>query len=97
MLRSTVTYINDPNAGKQLGFADRFLTDPPGFHPVEIEAGLSGTAPQAAGLAALLKSVNPKLKPVEIEKILMDTATPINDMVAIPDAYKAVLAAKATK
>jgi membrane-associated protease RseP (regulator of RpoE activity) len=79
--------------GASLGFADRFLTDPPGFHPVEIEAGLSGTAPQAAGLAALIKSVNPKLTPRQVEDLMVRNATPIGAGVLIPDAHKAVLAA----
>jgi subtilisin family serine protease len=80
-------------AGAPLGFADRFLTDPSGFHPVEIQAGLSGTAPQAAGLAALLKSANPGLTPQQVEELITQTATPIGLGVLIPDAHKAVLAA----
>jgi hypothetical protein len=78
----------------RLGFSDRFLTDPPGVQPVEIEAGLSGTAPQAAGLAALVKSVNKKLSPARIEKLILDNATPIGGGVLIPDAWKTVMAAK---
>ncbi len=76
-----------------LGFADRFLTDPPGFHPVEIEAGLSGTAPQAAGLATLIKSANPDLAPPQVEELILTTATPIGLGVVIPDAHKAVVKA----
>jgi hypothetical protein len=78
----------------QLGFADRFLKDEPGFHPVEIEAGLSGTAPQAAGIAALVKSVNPQLSPKEIKDIILENSTPIGEGVHIPDAYLSVLAAQ---
>jgi hypothetical protein len=93
VLRSTFTYAwweEEP----RLGFADRFLTDPPGFHPVEIEAGLSGTAPQAAGLAALAKSVNPTLTPAQIEKLIFENSDPIGANVLIPDAYRLVQAAR---
>jgi hypothetical protein len=93
VLRSTFTYDwweEEP----RLGFADRFLTDPPGFHPVEIEAGLSGTAPQAAGLAALAKSVNPTLTPAQIEKLIVENSDPIGANVLIPDAYRLVQAAR---
>ena len=93
VLRSTLTY--DSSSGEPcLGFADRFLTDPPGFHPVEIEAGLSGTAPQAAGLAALAKSVNPALTPVQVEKLIFENSDPIGANVLIPDAYRLVQAAR---
>jgi subtilisin family serine protease len=44
---------------------------------VEIEAGLSGTAPQAAGITALVKSINPKLAPRQIEELIAQNATPI--------------------
>jgi len=77
-----------------LGFADRFLTDPPGFHPVEIEAGLSGTAPQAAGLAALVKSINPALTGAQVEKLIFENSDPIGANVLIPDAFRVVQAAK---
>ena len=79
-----------------LGFSDRFLTDPPGFHPVEIEAGLSGTAPQAAGIAALVKSVNPKLTPKQIEDLIIQNSSPIGGGILIPDVYQIVVAAKKT-
>jgi hypothetical protein len=92
LLRSRFTYYGW--GGAHLGFADRFLTDPPGFHPVEIEAGLSGTAPQAAGIAALVKSINPKLTPKQIEELIVQNATPIGGGVQIPDAYQTVLAAR---
>jgi hypothetical protein len=93
LLRPTFTYATGGEAGRQLGFADRFLTDPPGFHPVEIEAGLSGTAPQAAGIAALVKSVNPKLTPEQIETLIVQNATPIGGGILIPDVYKTLVAA----
>jgi subtilisin family serine protease len=50
--------------------------NPRGFHPVEIEAGLSGTAPHAAGLAALIKSVNADVTPQQIEELIVQNATP---------------------
>jgi subtilisin family serine protease len=99
ILRSSFTYAwweEEP----RLGFADRFLTtDLPGFHPVEIEAGLSGTAPQAAGLAALVKSVNPKLSPAEVKRIMFENSDSIGGALLIPNAYRIVQAAqkKATR
>jgi hypothetical protein len=94
ILRSSFTYAwweEEP----RLGFADRFLTDdPPGFHPVEIGAGLSGTAPQAAGLAALVKSVNPKLSPAEVKRILFENSDSIGGALLIPDACRIVRAAQ---
>lgn len=93
VLRPSFTYAwweEDP----RLGFADRFLTDPPGFHPVEIEAGLSGTAPQAAGLAALVKSVNPTMTPAQIEKLIFENSDRIGPNISIPDAFRIVQAAK---
>jgi len=92
LLRSRFVYWSEQ--GASLGFADRFLTDPPGFHPVEIEAGLSGTAPQAAGVAALIKSVNAKLTPQQIEELIVQNTTAIGMGVLVPDAYKSVLAAR---
>ncbi|HWQ91907.1 MAG TPA: hypothetical protein VN673_09565 [Clostridia bacterium] len=84
-------------SGDPLGFADRFLTDPPGFHPVEVEAGLSGTAPQAAAIAALVKSVNPGLSPAQIHRLIIQNATPIGERVRVPDIYQTLLAAKASQ
>jgi subtilisin family serine protease len=95
LLRSRFTYSGWGDT-QCIGFADRFLTDEPGFHPVEIEAGLSETAPQAAGLAVLVKSVNSQLKPAEIQKLIFDNSTPIGNNIVIPDAYKIVVAAKET-
>lgn len=94
VLRPGFTYSSGWATEDRLGFADRFLVDPPGFHPAEIEAGLSATAPQAAGIAALVKSINPKLTPPEIVKIIFKTATPIGGGVLVPDAWKAVTSAK---
>jgi hypothetical protein len=94
VLRSSFTYDWWEDEAR-LGFADRFLTtDPPGFHPVEIEAGLSGTAPQAAGLAALVRSVNPTLTPPEIEKLIFENSDAIGPNLSIPDAFRIVQAAK---
>jgi hypothetical protein len=96
VLRSSFTYAWWEETPRP-GFADRFLTDPPGFHPVEIEAGLSGTAPQAAGLAALVKSVNPALTPAQVEKLILENSDPIGANVLIPDAYRIVQAAQKKK
>jgi hypothetical protein len=92
LLRSSFTYASW-SEDTCIGFSDRFLTNPPGFHPVEIEAGLSGTAPQAAGIAALAKSVNPELNPGQIEKLIYENSTPIGNGVLVPDAYAIVRAA----
>ncbi len=93
ILRSSFTY-DWWNEERSLGFADRFLTDPPGFHPIEIEAGLLGTAPQAAGLATLVKSVNPALTPPQVEKLIFENSDPIGANILIPDAYRTVQAAQ---
>jgi subtilisin family serine protease len=79
---------------RRLSFSDRFLINPPAFHPIEIESGLSNTAPQAAGLAALAKSVNPALTPQEIEKLLFDNSDPIGETILVPDAFRLVQAAQ---
>ncbi len=79
---------------KRLGFSDRFLINPPEFHPIEGEAGLSNTAPQAAGLAALVKSVNPALTPREVERLIVDNSDPVGKAILIPDAYRIVQAAR---
>jgi hypothetical protein len=95
VLRPRLTYAAwEP--GPNLGLADRFLADPPGFHPVEIESGLSGTAPQAAGIAALVRSVNSRLTPAQIEELIFKNSTPIGNNIVIPDAYQIVLAAQQT-
>jgi hypothetical protein len=93
LLRSRFTY-STWERKPCIGFADRFLTDPPSFHPVEIEAGLSGTAPQAAGIAALAKSVNPELGPKQIEELIFSNSTAIGSGVLVPDAHRIVLAAR---
>lgn len=97
VLKPGFTYFKQRGKRQRIGFADRFLTDPPGFHPVEIEAGLSGTAPQAAGIAALVKTVNPNLMPNEIEELIVQNSTPVGQGILIPDAYRIVLAAKEKK
>ena len=76
------------------GFSDRCFLDPPGFHPVEIEAGLSATAPQAAGIVALVKSVNRGLTPEQVENLILKHSTPIGKGILIPDAYEVVAAAR---
>ncbi|MCH9001771.1 MAG: hypothetical protein IIC02_04285 [Planctomycetes bacterium] len=97
VLRPSFTYLQTWRGEKAIGFADRFVTDPPGFHPVEIEAGLSGTAPQAAGIVALVRSVNSKLTPQEIETLIFENSTPIGQGIFIPDAHAIVSAAARTR
>ncbi len=97
VLRPWFTYFRARRDVKAIGFADRLLTDPPGFHPVEIEAGLSGTAPQGAGIVALVRSVNSKLTPQEIEALIFENSTPIGQGILIPDAYEIVMAATRKK
>lgn len=63
--------------------------------------GTSSCAPQVAGTAALMLSVNPCLTPAEIEEIIKSTTEPIADASSFPgiigtgrlNAYKAVLKA----
>ncbi len=97
ILRPSFVYLKTSRGERGIGFADRFLTDPPGFHPVEIEAGLSGTAPQAAGLAALARSVNPKLTPRQIQTLIFENSTPIGEGILIPDAHAIVSSAARTR
>jgi len=94
VLRPTFTYAGGWDAEPRMGFLDRFTTDPPGFHPVEIEAGLSATAPQAAGIAALAKSVNPRLTPAQVEKLIVEHSTSIGGGILIPDAWQIAQAAR---
>jgi hypothetical protein len=97
LLRPSFTYASGWDPEPRLGFADRFYRDdPPGVHPAEIQAGLSATAPQAAGIAALVRSVNPRLRPDQVERLLFENATTVGAGLVIPDAGKTVLAAKQT-
>jgi hypothetical protein len=96
ILRTTFTYAWWQQ-DKGIAVLDRFCPDKPGFHPAEIEAGLSPTAPQAAGLVALIKSVNKDLTPAQIEQIIYKNCDPISKNLWVPDAYKIVLAAKGEK
>lgn len=78
---------------KRIAVLDRFCPGKPGFHPAEIEAGLSAAAPQAAGLAALAKSVNKELTPAQIKQIIYENSDSISGNLLVPDAYRIVLAA----
>jgi hypothetical protein len=93
LLRPTFAYAAGWAEGECLGFTDRFFNDPPGLHPVEIEAGLSSTAPQAAGVAALVRSVNKNLSPARVQELILRHATRIGGGVIVPDAYATVKAA----
>jgi hypothetical protein len=46
----------------------------------EVFSGTSGAAPLVAGVAALLKSLRPSLRPQDLHRILVDTATPIGGL-----------------
>jgi len=46
-------------------------------------AGTSMAGPNAAGVAALIRSYYPKLSASQVKKILMDSGTPINTMVQV--------------
>jgi len=67
-------------------------------------SGTSFAAPQVAGVAALIRSINNNLSPAEIENIIKSTTDPIADAQLYPgqigtgrvNAYKAVQAACAT-
>ncbi len=94
VLRSAFTY-SGRSADARPGFSDRFLTDPPGFRPAEIEAGLSGTAPQAAGIAALVRCVNAELTPPEIQALIHKYGDDIGGGARIPNVHRILLAARA--
>ncbi|MGD2294938.1 MAG: S8/S53 family peptidase [Candidatus Aminicenantes bacterium] len=52
--------------------------------------GGSPTAPIVSGVIAMMKEVNPGLKPVEIRKILLNSGRPISSDCQILDAFQAV-------
>ena len=54
------------------------------------------TAPQAAGIAALVRSVNPRLRADQIERLMFENTTAVGAGLLIPDTGKTVLAAKQT-
>jgi hypothetical protein len=58
--------------------------------------GLSNAAPIVLGIAALVKSVNPKLTGLEIKKIILDTAKDLKGK-KVADALAAVKKAKSTE
>ena len=56
------------------------------YHDVQVNAeggrlsGTSFSAPIVAALAANILAINPRLKPAEVEQIILSTATPIDDL-----------------
>lgn len=52
--------------------------------------GFSQTAPIVSGVIALMKEINPKLKPSEIRQILLDSGRSISADFQILDAYEAL-------
>jgi hypothetical protein len=96
IIKSTFTYFKDEsyakiifNKGYSISAFDRFIEEDM-FYPQEISAGVSCTAPIVAGLAALIKEVNPELTPQEIEELLISNLSSNNTprkTPAIPDMY----------
>ncbi|MBN2325603.1 MAG: hypothetical protein JXR73_00520 [Candidatus Omnitrophica bacterium] len=85
---------NYSSHGEGLGFFDRYMFGEWETWPVDLSCGLSNTAPQAAGIAALVRSVNPDLTPAGITDLIQRNSTPIGKQIFIPDAYEIVKQAK---
>ena len=71
----------------EVGAFDRFFEDD---KPSELEGGLSCTAPQIAGIAALILQNEPDLSPAEVKRRILETATVLPDGNSIADAAAAV-------
>lgn len=61
-----------------------------GTMPENLSWGRSPTAPQVAGLAALVVEANPELTPAEIAALLRNNSTNISEKLYIPDMYEIV-------
>jgi hypothetical protein len=61
------------NAMDRIGALDRFVQDDM-FYPQEFSGGWSPTAPQVAGLIAMVKEVAPQAAPEQIRQLLSDHA-----------------------
>lgn len=61
------------------------------------ENGTSMAAPNAAGVAALIRSYYPKLSASQVKKILMDSGTPISTQVALGENKEATSFTNASK
>jgi len=71
----------------EVGIFDRFLDED---KPVELAAGLSSTAPQVAGLAALILQHEPSLSPLEVKQRILSSAISLGNGIVIADALAAV-------
>jgi hypothetical protein len=80
IIRPQFTYL----ASNMLATFDRFIEQDM-FYPQEIQAGLSYTSPQVAGLVALIKEKYPNLTPVEVETMLKDHSVTLSNGALIPD------------
>lgn len=66
---------------------ERFI-DEEGSMPENSSWGRSPTAPQVAGLAALIKAANPQITPKNIANLLKDNSSKFNNGQYISDMYK---------
>jgi hypothetical protein len=71
----------------EVGAFDRFFEDD---KPSDLEGGFSCTAPQIAGIAALILQNEPDLSPAEVKRRILETATVLPDGNSIADAAAAV-------
>ena len=71
----------------EVGAFDRFFDDD---KPSDLEGGLSSTAPQIAGIAALILQNEPNLSPAEVKQRILQTATVLPNGNSIADAAAAV-------
>ena len=71
----------------QVGAFDRFFDDD---RPSDHEGGLSDTAPQIAGIAALIRQHEPGLSPMAVKQRIIGTATVLPNGNSIADAAAAV-------
>jgi hypothetical protein len=71
----------------EVGAFDRFFEDD---KPSDLEGGLSCTAPQIAGIAALILQNEPDLSPAGVKRRILETATALPDGNSIADAAAAV-------
>ena len=63
----------------------------------DYHSGTSMAAPNASGVAALLRSYFPKLSASEVKKILMDSGLPLFDRVKVPGSEKLLAPKKVSK
>lgn len=83
------SYFTYSSFNDKLAAFDRFIEGDM-YYPQEIHAGLSYTAPQLAGLCALLKAKNPDLSPQQVESILKSSSLTLANGALLPDMYRAL-------